>query len=116
MGFGSLGTAVYLGVTIGSLAASQTFSGGRNVQKILAFCMGVNCVCLFIFSMSTVFYFNLSLRILNGIGQAYIAIYMPVWADAFGSESQKTIWVTTFLLCASIGVTAGFGLTAVLNV
>ena len=31
LGFGGLGTAVYLGVTLGSLAATKTYGDGKNV-------------------------------------------------------------------------------------
>jgi len=68
LGFGALGTAVYLGVTVGSLAAMKTFSNSRNVQSILALCMAVNGISCFTFTATKFFVFNLCLRALNGFG------------------------------------------------
>lgn len=36
---------------------------------------------------------------------------MPVWADAFGTEKQKSIWLTFLLLGSPVGVITGYILT-----
>jgi len=36
---------------------------------------------------------------------------MPVWADAYGTEKQKSIWLTVLLLASPLGVVLGYTLT-----
>jgi len=37
---------------------------------------------------------------------------MPVWADAFGDEIQKSNWLTYLLISNPLGVVLGYGLCA----
>lgn len=39
---------------------------------------------------------------------------MPVWADAFANEKQKSVWLTFLILSSPLGVVGGFTLTAVM--
>jgi hypothetical protein len=59
--------------------------------------------------------FNFFVRCLTGIFQVFITIFTPVWADAFGSEKQKSLWITVLLLCSPLGVFFGFSLTSFMN-
>lgn len=36
---------------------------------------------------------------------------MPVWADAYGNEKQKSAWLTILLLASPVGVVLGYTLT-----
>jgi MFS family permease len=38
---------------------------------------------------------------------------MPVWADAFANEKQKSIWLTFLILASPLGVVFGFIMTSV---
>ena len=83
VGFGSLGTVIYLGITIGCLQATKELSYAGNKQKLLAGSMIVNVLCLFAFTLTPNFLLNVTLRLLSGIFQAIFVIYGPVWFDAF---------------------------------
>jgi len=37
---------------------------------------------------------------------------MPVWADTFGNEIQKSNWLTYLLISNPLGVVLGYGLCA----
>jgi MFS family permease len=54
----------------------------------------------------------MALRFLTGFFEVFISIYAPVWADAFGSEKVKSIWISGLLLCSPIGIFVGFTLTS----
>ena len=40
---------------------------------------------------------------------------MPVWADAFANEKQKSVWLTFLILASPLGVVSGFIMTSVFN-
>lgn len=40
---------------------------------------------------------------------------MPVWADAFGNETQKSKWLTYQLISSPLGVIMGYGMAAALQ-
>lgn len=40
---------------------------------------------------------------------------MPVWADAFGNEKEKSQWLTYQLISSPLGVIMGYGLAAALQ-
>lgn len=40
---------------------------------------------------------------------------MPVWADAFGNDTQKSKWLTYQLISSPLGVILGYGLAAALQ-
>jgi hypothetical protein len=37
---------------------------------------------------------------------------MPVWADAFANEKQKSIWLSFLILASPLGVVFGFAVTS----
>ena len=49
-GFGSLGTAVYVGVTIGCLKATKVLSLTGSKRMVLSVSMLINGLCLFAFA------------------------------------------------------------------
>ena len=110
--FGVLGSVVYAGLTVGSLAATSILAHGPAVKPALAITLILNAGCLAAFSLSTTFAVLAFLRGLIGLFQVFCTIYMPVWADAFGKgETQKSIWVTGGLLASPLGVVFGYCLT-----
>ena len=40
---------------------------------------------------------------------------MPVWADTFAREKQKSAWLTFLILASPVGVVSGFTLTSVMT-
>lgn len=55
------------------------------------------------------------IRGLIGFFQVFFSIYMPVWVDTFGSEKEKTVWLTLNMLACPLGVVLGFTLTYYMN-
>jgi len=96
LGFGMLGTFVYLGLTIGSLVGAKVYQRSTHIKPILLTSMICNSILLVAFAVSRDFYLALFLRLLTGFFQVFVCIYTPVWADAFGSEREKSIWITVF--------------------
>lgn len=45
----------------------------------------------------------------------FVCIYSPVWADAMGSEKQKSTLMTILLLASPFGVVTGYTLTFYMN-
>ena len=37
---------------------------------------------------------------------------MPIWADAFANEKQKSIWLSFLILASPLGVVFGFEMTS----
>ena len=38
---------------------------------------------------------------------------MPVWADAFANEKQKTLWLTFLIIASPLGVVFGYIMTSI---
>ena len=66
VGFGTLGTAIYLGVTLGCLKATKELSYSGNKQNLLAGSMILNVVCLLAFTLTPNFALNVTLRLSSG--------------------------------------------------
>ena len=114
-GFGALGTAVYAGLTVGSALGTKAYQNSKNIKWILATSLTVNAAMLFAFTITTSFAFNFFVRFFTGVAQVFITIFTPVWADAFGSEKLKSLWITVLLICSPLGVFLGFTITSVLT-
>jgi MFS family permease len=39
---------------------------------------------------------------------------MPVWADAFANDKQKSVWLTFLILSSPLGIVVGFTLTSIM--
>lgn len=110
-GFGILGSIVYAGLTLGAVFATMIFSMGPWIKPTLAFTLLMNALCLYAFTMSNSFLITACIRTMIGFFQVFPVIYMPVWADAYGTEKQKSIWLTVLLLASPVGVVMGYTLT-----
>jgi predicted MFS family arabinose efflux permease len=110
-GFGILGSVVYAGLTLGSAWATIIFNRGEWIKPALAISLFMNSVCLYAFTVSNNFFISCLVRGLIGFFQVFVCIFYPVWADAYGNEKQKSIWLTVLLLASPIGVVMGYTLT-----
>jgi len=109
--YGLLGSVVFGGLTLGSATGTVLFSKGSWIKPTLIITIFINATCCFLFTQSSNFYIMAFMRGLIGYFQIFICIYMPVWADQFGNEQQKSIWLTFLLLAAPVGNVIGFTLT-----
>lgn len=112
--FGLLQTVIYVGQIVGSAFSSGLLTS--KVQKwILCLCLSLNCVSLFLFTILNNFILLAACRCSTGLFQIPFAIYMPVFAETFGNEKQKSKWITTQLISSPIGVILGYGLSSILQ-
>lgn len=58
------------------------------------------------------FFWMTCMRAFTGFCQVFVCIYMPVWADTYGSNERiKSIWMTSLLLAAPLGIVVGYVIT-----
>jgi sugar phosphate permease len=111
-GFGALGTFVYAGLTAGSIIGTKIYSDTKHIKVILTASLACLGMTLVLFTFTGIFKLNMLLRFMTGFFEVFISIYAPVWADAFGSEKVKSIWISGLLLCSPLGIFVGFTLTS----
>ena len=102
---------MYGGLTVGSTFATMIFNNGKLIKTALAASLFCNAICLWFFTVSESFYLSVFFRGLIGFFQVFMTIYMPVWSDTFGTEKQKSVWLTISLLASPLGVVLGYTLT-----
>ena len=52
-------------------------------------------------------------RFMSGATQVILAIFLPVWVDAFAPTEKKTRWMTLIITAAPMGLLAGYGMSAI---
>ena len=109
--FGILGSVVFGGLTIGSAVAAGAYSKGEWIKPTLIITLTMNALVLYLFTATTNFTLTIMFRALIGFFQVFVCIYQPVWADTYGSEKQKSIWLTVLLLAPPLGVVLGYTMT-----
>mmetsp|Transcript_2660 Transcript_2660/g.4134 ORF Transcript_2660/g.4134 Transcript_2660/m.4134 type:complete len:191 (+) Transcript_2660:411-983(+) len=112
--FGTLGSIVYGGLTLGSAVATWVYRFDHWVKPTLVLTLAMNCLTLWVFTLTNSFYFDAFLRFLLGFFQVFAVIYQPVWADTFAKEGKKSTWLTILILASPVGVVFGFSITAVM--
>lgn len=110
--FGILGSIVYGGLTLGATLATGVFSYPKWIKPTIVFTLSMNGVMIFAFTQFNSFYVMAGIRFLIGFFQVFLCIYMPVWADAFANEKQKSAWLTFLILASPLGIVGGFTLTS----
>jgi predicted MFS family arabinose efflux permease len=97
---------------IGSIFATFWFHH-LDTKMLMCTVTALEGLSLLLFTLYGNFYFLIAMRFLTGFCQVFISIYMPVWADTFGStERVKTIWLNMLLFGSTIGVLLGYILCA----
>jgi predicted MFS family arabinose efflux permease len=111
--FGSLGSFVFLGLVIGSLGATFLL-GMFKFRTLLALSFLGNGVGLVMFTMTEQFYVLCFARFISGFFQIILTIYIPLYADSFGTPKTKPFLLSMVLLAGPIGVVTGYGLTGIM--
>ena len=112
---GTFGSLVYLGVFIGALVLTKIIDTAN--RKFLSMATMVICAfMLWSFTQVDVLIFLFANRIVVGIMQSFITIYMPVWVDQFGMKKWKTIMLSIFNITSPLGVMIGYVLTMLVKV
>jgi MFS family permease len=112
--YGLLGSIVFAGLVVGSLAATFIY---RNIDNrvVLACVLACNALAQVCFTLTEVYYLLLLCRFMAGFFQVFMSIYWPVYTDIYtSSERQKTTWMSLFLLSAPVGVLFGYVITNIM--
>ena len=111
---GLFGSLVFLGVIIGSLV-SLTIINSCNRKYILMACLILCGLSLFLFTKTKKYILLCIDRVIIGIFQAFISIYLPLWCDQFGVERRKTLMLALIQVVGPLGVLVGYIVTSLLN-
>ena len=110
---GSLGSMVYLGATAGSVIAIP-FLDLVPTRIALLSCLVVQILSLYLFTWGLKWSHLAMARFLSGATQVILAIFLPVWVDAFAPSTKKTTWMTLVIAAAPMGLLAGYGMSALI--
>ena len=104
---GVIGSAVYLGLILGSLSAGYFFSTYSNKWLVI---LTLFISSFFLYSFTIIQgYGGLGLcRIICGFSQVFCYIYFPVWVDQYGVNGYKTLWLTFLQLGIPVGSIIGY--------
>lgn len=107
---GFFGGLVYGGTAAGALLLSFIINK-INRRKMIIFALLANGVLVWLFTLSSNFYYLSLNRFITGFIQALISIYIPVWIDQFGQSNLKTVFMTLFQLSSVSGLMIGYIMT-----
>ena len=109
---GLFGSLVYFGNIIGSMIFFNLINTLNRKVLLLISLLG-NSVCLFTFVIIENIPFLFFNRVLVGMLQAYITIYMPVWCNQFGFISQRNYMIALIQLVSPIGIFLGYFIASI---
>ena len=109
---GLFGSLVYFGNILGSMIFFNLINTLNRKFLLLISLLG-NSVCLFTFVIIENIPFLFFNRVLVGMLQAYITIYMPVWCNQFGLISQRNYMIALIQLVSPIGIFLGYFIASI---
>ena len=109
---GLFGSLVYLGNIIGSMIFFSYINTLDRKLVLLISLLG-NSICLFTFVIIENIPFLFFNRVLVGVLQSYITIYMPVWCNQFGLLTQRNYMIALIQLVSPIGIFLGYFIASV---
>ena len=109
---GLFGSLVYFGSILGSLISFSLINTFDIKLLILISLLG-NSVCLFTFVIIENIPFLFFNRILVGILQSFITIYMPVWCNQFGLQSNRNFMIALIQLVSPLGIFLGYFIASI---
>lgn len=109
---GLFGSLVYFGNIIGSMIFFYYINTFDRKLLLLISLVG-NTICLFTFVVVENIPFLFLNRVLVGILQSYITIYMPVWCNQYGLKSQRNYMIALIQLVSPIGIFLGYFIASI---
>ena len=109
---GLFGSLVYLGNIFGSMIFF-TYINTFDRKLLLLISLLGNSICLFTFVFIENIPFLFFNRVLVGMLQAYITIYMPVWCNQYGLKSQRNYMIALIQLVSPIGIFLGYFIASI---
>ena len=109
---GLFGSLVYFGNMIGSIIVFKIIDEyNRKILLNLSFL--INSICLLSFTYFENIPFLFLNRIVTGMFQSFINIYLPVWANALGEKNKRTMMIAEIQLMSPIGIFLGYLIAAI---
>ena len=109
---GLFGSLVYFGYIIGSMIVFYYINTFDRKYLLLISLVG-NTVCLITFVVIENIPFLFLNRIVVGILQSYITIYMPVWCNQYGLKTQRNYMIALIQLVSPIGIFLGYFIASI---
>ena len=100
---GLFGSLVFVGNLLGSLLYFYLINIIHR-KKLLLYSMISLSICLITFILTTNTFFLLCNRIILGIFQSYVIIYLPLWCNQYGITNKKSIMISFGQLTVPLGV------------
>ena len=104
---GLFGSLVFVGNLLGSLLYFYLINIIHR-KKLLLYSMISLSICLITFILTTNTFFLLCNRIILGIFQSYVIIYLPLWCNQYGITNKKSIMISFGQLTVPLGVFIGY--------
>ena len=104
---GLFGSLVFVGNLLGSVLYFYLINIIHR-KKLLIYSMLCLSICLITFILTTNIGFLLMNRVVLGIFQAYVIIYLPLWCNQYGITNKKSIMISFGQLTTPIGVFTGY--------
>ena len=109
---GLFGSLVYFGNILGSLI-SFSLINTFDIKLLFLISLLGNSICLFTFVIIENIPFLFFNRILVGVLQSFITIYMPVWCNQFGLQSNRNFMIALIQLVSPLGIFLGYFIASV---
>lgn len=104
---GLFGSLVFVGNLLGSLLYFYLINIIHR-KKLLIYSMICLSICLITFICTTNTLFLLLNRVVLGIFQSYVVIYLPLWCNQYGITNKKSLMLSFGQLTVPIGVFSGY--------
>jgi predicted MFS family arabinose efflux permease len=79
---------------------------------VLSFALVVDIVTLAGFCLFESYWCLAVLRVFTGVAQVFFTIFLPVWADSFGTEKEKPQWFALLIISNPLGTVLGYAVAA----
>lgn len=86
--FGLLGSMIFAGQLVGSIIAGPILAS-FSTRYVLVVSLLIAIVTLLLFCLTSSYFLMCVTRLITGLCQVFFFIYLPVWADSFGTEIEK---------------------------
>lgn len=104
---GLFGSLVFVGNLLGALLYFYLINIIHR-KKLLIYSMICLTICLITFICTTNTLFLLSNRVILGIFQSYVIIYLPLWCNQYGISNKKSLMISFGQLTVPIGIFIGY--------
>ena len=104
---GLFGSLVFVGNLLGSILYFYLINIIHR-KKLLIYSMISLSICLITFILTTNTLFLLSNRVILGVFQSYVIIYLPLWCNQYGITNKRSIMISFGQLTVPMGVFVGY--------